>query len=709
MNRDEVVKLVTEARTSGNKPNLSKAKLYRADLSDLDLSFVNLSGANLGNAILTNAKLIEADLSGADLTFAELVGADLTRADLRSSDLREANYENAIFYGAKLDKAKGISSQIIAVQKLRPKGESNSSNESEIVSGAVIPLQYITEQGNAADSKSLPPPFLPARWEAARDEAQSKNVFPALLHQIRRVSAREFLDYIIGLSRDEGYIWIVYGNPGSGKSAFFHTIEHQTNGAIKAYVIDGNNQIIDGDNIDLTNQRQFSKLLVEVITNHKSKNGADAPLLIVLEERETYMDTGERSAICQALRNVLRSPSYGRNVVFVLPVTESNQGSLFLEQVKNTGVSVPLGQNQIYTFQGPSHDDHVDILSSLFIVFNDKEIKEYGLQKSDLQKFVSSQQTIGQYIRVIREELVKRNKLYLQTVQNHSYRPFSVVICFVNPLPGYRTEPIIKAMTVNSFGRIRTSEILRTKSQKAQRWQGKHQALADIVEALDVRIVEITPAVILKILYAYGGERMSAKTYTSTIRSSIEAYLEKEGIDYRASKRVRSGMRKQLEATNLLRIISGEETENYETPKYVHKTELSLDETERKNKEMVEMAITKQICEISNANQQELHRMFALALDDVIQNSSGSSLSGYKAAYPEAWLSLPDKHGTPERKIKPDIVIDMQDKMFLLEFCWRSEEHFTYADISSYVLRKITDSYANLPLIRALSEGALDM
>ena len=84
-------------------------------------------------------------------------------------------------------------------------------------------------------------------------------------------------------------------------------------------------------------------------------------------------------------------------------------------------------------------------------------------------------------------------------------------------------------------------------------------------------------------------------------------------------------------------------------------------------------------------------------------------LSGFKAAYPEAWLSLPDKHGNPERKIKPDIVIDMQDKMFLLEFCWRSEEHFTYADIASYVLRKLTESYANLPLIRTLGEGALDV
>jgi hypothetical protein len=72
-------------------------------------------------------------------------------------------------------------------------------------------------------------------------------------------------------------------------------------------------------------------------------------------------------------------------------------------------------------------------------------------------------------------------------------------------------------------------------------------------------------------------------------------------------------------------------------------------------------------------------------------------------------ISLPDRHGNPEKRMRPDIIIETQEKLFLLEFCWRSEEHFTYADISSYVLRKITDSYGNLPLIRALSEGALDI
>src|SRR2546421_12935763 len=72
-------------------------------------------------------------------------------------------------------------------------------------------------------------PELPARWEAARDAAESKKVLPMLLHQIRPVPALDYLKYLINLSQDEGYVWVVYGAPGSGKSAFFHTLEYQTN------------------------------------------------------------------------------------------------------------------------------------------------------------------------------------------------------------------------------------------------------------------------------------------------------------------------------------------------------------------------------------------------------------------------------------------------------------------------------------------------
>lgn len=233
-------------------------------------------------------------------------------------------------------------------------------------------------------------------------------------------------------------------------------------------------------------------------------------------------------------------------------MTNSNHGTLFIEQARDTGVSIPLGHNAIFTFQGPPYTEHVDILSSLFSALNGRDISDYGLQRSDLQAHVSSQQTIGQYIRTIREELVKQNTNFMQTVKISNYKPFTVIMCFVNPLPSYQTEPIIKGMTTNAVGKIRTGEILRvTQSQKAQRWQGKHQSLANVVEALDIRIVEMSPEIVTKTLYIYGWNTPLSGEYTEDTRKTIEKHLEEENIDYRAPKATRQYLRKQLGASNL--------------------------------------------------------------------------------------------------------------------------------------------------------------
>ena len=68
--RDDVVRIVAEARAAAVSPNLRNADLRNA----------NLRGANLRNADLWGANLRGADLWGADLWGANLRGADLRGA-----------------------------------------------------------------------------------------------------------------------------------------------------------------------------------------------------------------------------------------------------------------------------------------------------------------------------------------------------------------------------------------------------------------------------------------------------------------------------------------------------------------------------------------------------------------------------------------------------------------------------------------------------
>lgn len=570
----------------------------------------------------------------------------------------------------------------MAKDKARQLSFFDSNEPSQPANSQSIALE-VSSTSNERPQTVLEQPKLPARWETARDVAESKKVLPTLLHHIRPVPALDYLKHLISLSQDEGYVWVVYGASGSGKSAFFHTLEYQTNNQIRTYIIDGN-----AISHILCDQVALSAYLEQVIRDHKSKYGPEIPLVIILEERENAMSTEERSALSQSLRNVLRPPKPGRNVIFVLPVTNSNLGDLFMRQAQETGVSVPLGHNAIYTFQGPPPTEHVDIVNELFQTLNDRDISDFGLQRSDLQKHVSSNQTIGQYIRVIREEIVGNNNKFSILVRNNIIKPFTMITCFVNPLPAYRTEPIIKGMTINAAGQIRTGEILRvTQGQKAQRWVNKRQALANIVSALDIRIVEIPPEIIAKMLYAYGKEKFLVRSHTN--ESLVEEIFE-EGIDYNAPKSVRQNLRQQLRASNLFRILAKEETKRYSTPNVAK--QLST-------QEKAEIQLTKYACKLSHDHQHDLHDMFTSALDDLLSNSGNiSAVSDFKEVYSEPSLTL-----SGQTVIRPDVVVEMQDKLFLLEFCWRSDEHFTDSDIANYVLSKIQHSYENLPLIRALA------
>ncbi|MHD0186956.1 pentapeptide repeat-containing protein [Corynebacterium diphtheriae] len=112
MTREEIEKLVAEARAENKTPNLQGANLRFVDLCGADLCSArlqdaNLRGANLWGADLRGANLWGADLRGAnlwgaDLRGANLRGANLWGADLRGADLRGANLWDADLRGADL-------------------------------------------------------------------------------------------------------------------------------------------------------------------------------------------------------------------------------------------------------------------------------------------------------------------------------------------------------------------------------------------------------------------------------------------------------------------------------------------------------------------------------------------------------------------------------------------------------------------------------
>ncbi len=92
LTREDVERIVKEAREKGESPNFAGANLYKADLFKADLKEANLFRADLFRADVREANLFRADISGADLTGAKFTGASLFKANFSGADLREANF-----------------------------------------------------------------------------------------------------------------------------------------------------------------------------------------------------------------------------------------------------------------------------------------------------------------------------------------------------------------------------------------------------------------------------------------------------------------------------------------------------------------------------------------------------------------------------------------------------------------------------------------
>ena len=93
MTRDDVERIIREARARGAYPDLSGL-----DLSGLDLSSANLTAANLRRAYMPGADLSDAYMYGADLS-----GADLRHANMASAYMSGANLSWARWDGLRID------------------------------------------------------------------------------------------------------------------------------------------------------------------------------------------------------------------------------------------------------------------------------------------------------------------------------------------------------------------------------------------------------------------------------------------------------------------------------------------------------------------------------------------------------------------------------------------------------------------------------
>ncbi len=121
LTRDDVERIVAEAREKKARSNLKEADLRAADLSWANLSETDLSRANL---------------IGAVLSWANLSWANLSWANLRAADLRETTIYSTSFGNVDLSVTKGL-------KTVEHRGPSPISTSTLTRSKGQIPIEFL--------------------------------------------------------------------------------------------------------------------------------------------------------------------------------------------------------------------------------------------------------------------------------------------------------------------------------------------------------------------------------------------------------------------------------------------------------------------------------------------------------------------------------------------------------------------------------------
>ena len=223
-------------------------------------------------------------------------------------------------------------------------------------------------------------------------------------------------------------------------------------------------------------------------------------------------------------------------------------------------------------------------------------------------------------------------------------------------------------------------------------------------------MVEFPIDILVKLFYYYGwpvGGYSGRRRIKSAIEAIDERLNEKKLKKYKQPESMKQNIRQQLSASNLFRIIIGEETRRLDGTRRAHVSEDEAPKTEleRRNRENVNRTIVELACEMAGSYQYELHTMVARALEDALSEPSNlfTKLADAKV-HPEAWLTCIDENGVEQKPVRVDIAIETKERLYLLEFHWRNKS-ISDADIASYILGKINQSYLALPLIKALLDS----
>lgn len=283
-----------------------------------------------------------------------------------------------------------------------------------------------------------------------------------------------------------GALWVLRGEPGSGKSTFLDTVDLFREAVVTERV---------GPDSDVVSAlRQLG------ITQH--------PRIIVLEGREALLDVSESAleTSMHAINAFVRSAA-GKDTLVVWPTNTDPLTEALVELGQKLGGSALLGVDGVAeSFSGPNSNEFVGIGERTVAALNDgASLAALGVSSERATALAGEASSVGDFLARLRRELLKNGARVKKLMKNEQPHLWVVVIAGNDP------EGDVSALTRGGLASADIDRLMAaTGANIVESLKQEPDTLGILSTVLDTRILHVDRLTALAIAREYAGEPLRA-------------------------------------------------------------------------------------------------------------------------------------------------------------------------------------------------------
>ncbi|EAM52915.1 AAA family ATPase [Crocosphaera watsonii WH 8501] len=466
-----------------------------------------------------------------------------------------------------------------------------------------------------------------------------------------------------------GYLLFLYGVSGVGKSTFISSLKFQKHIPIQSIVS------IDASELDYENKsdiklKQLLKQIKKEARDFFSENNqSNDKLCIVIDYLENLNDEDNNNvkAFFRDLNGLLRKYP----ILIIWPVTVREDLENMQEFAKSFSSTMFHRIRPAINFTGPPLDEYPNIAKKTIMFFNEgKSCYEFQLTDNDLENLKKGYEKKAQEKHLIRDYLKDIRSLweertdYISGIVKNVPKPTEVWFIFFYPEAedivarfAKQTPDIINEMWNADYKSLFV--YISDNNQRKADWKPQRLTLALSSRMLTTKIMYLPTNALVSCIAAYAKD--------AEIPIPKEDLLNRDKYNILQHWCIKSNAKKTLSTTPLYLQLSGVSITG-------GKRKSGRVEKGLKNATPAFEKINKDISD-KKISDQKFNKAVCLALQDVFNNSEHNL--DFVAEKPHPHLT----------NIRPDILVDTNDKLVCLEFCYTNNK--TPGNMADYVLRKL--------------------